>query len=290
MSTPGSIQPQALSASTTRRLRGIPRGWNGACKRFTTRPEVADSSRGVGTQTESAAGGGQGGLNSGLQQGNWGVLSVVQFTYLANHAPGDSGMPGQFTLGGFYDSNSFSSLSQPNATESGTYSLYSMFQQMVYRAGGGEQPARADRLGQGGLCAAIACQPHALFCGRWRELSGPLAWPRQRHCLSRGSLAGRSATPSPRPRPRPCWRRITSSPSRAGSPSRLICQVHHPAERQQRHQQRVGLGRTAGHESLAPTTTLTGLDGMGCVGSTGPPRRARSRGDIFFFFFFFFFL
>jgi hypothetical protein len=25
---------------------------------------------------------------------------------------------------------------------------------------------------------------------------------------------------------------------------------------------------------------LTGVDGMGCVGSTGPPRRARPRGDL----------
>ena len=60
---------------------------------------------GVFNTNQSAAGGGQGGLNFALQQGNRGVLSVVQFTYLANHAPGDSGMPGQFTLGGFYDSN-----------------------------------------------------------------------------------------------------------------------------------------------------------------------------------------
>jgi len=55
---------------------------------------------------------------------------VVQVTYLANHAPGDGGMPGQFTLGGFYDSNRFSSLSHPNATESGTSSLYGLLQQM----------------------------------------------------------------------------------------------------------------------------------------------------------------
>jgi porin len=91
---------------------------------------------GVFNTNQRSASGGKGGLTFAFQQGNRGVLSVVQFTYLFNHAPGESGVPGQFTLGGFYDSNRLSSLSQPNAIESGTYSIYGMFQQMVYRDGG----------------------------------------------------------------------------------------------------------------------------------------------------------
>ena len=91
---------------------------------------------GVFNTNLSSARGGKGGLDFALQQGNRGVLSVVQVNYLFNHAPGDTGLPGQYTLGGFYDSNRFSSLSNPNATESGTYSVYGMFQQMVYRDGG----------------------------------------------------------------------------------------------------------------------------------------------------------
>ena len=66
---------------------------------------------GMFNTNQSAAGGRKGGLDFALQQGNRGVLSVVQFNYLFNHAAGDIGMPGQFTLGGFYDSNRFSSLS-----------------------------------------------------------------------------------------------------------------------------------------------------------------------------------
>jgi porin len=91
---------------------------------------------GVFNTNPRAAGGAQGGLAFALQQGNRGVLAVVQGTYLANHAPGDRGLPGQFTLGGFYDSNRFGSLRTPNATESGTYGIYALLQQMVYRDGG----------------------------------------------------------------------------------------------------------------------------------------------------------
>jgi porin len=91
---------------------------------------------GIFNTNQTSAGGGKGGLDFAFQQGNRGALSVVQFNYLVNHAPGDTGLPGQFTLGGFYDSNRFTSLSNPNATESGTYSIYGMFQQMVYRDGG----------------------------------------------------------------------------------------------------------------------------------------------------------
>src|SRR5262249_37611246 len=91
---------------------------------------------GVFNTNRSAAGGGKGGLDLACQQGNRGALSVVQINYLLHHAAGDSGLPGQYSFGGYYDSNRFSSLRVPNATESGTYSVYAMFQQMVYRDGG----------------------------------------------------------------------------------------------------------------------------------------------------------
>jgi len=91
---------------------------------------------GVFNTNQSSALGGKGGLNFTFQQGNRGALSVVQVNYLFNDAPGDTGLPGQYSFGGFYDSNRFSSLSNPNATKSGNYSIYGMLQQMVYRDGG----------------------------------------------------------------------------------------------------------------------------------------------------------
>jgi porin len=90
---------------------------------------------GVFNTNQSSALGGKGGLNFTLQQGNRGVLTLFQVSYFLNHAPDDKGLPGQYSFGGFYDSNRFTSLSNPNATESGTYSVYGIFQQMVYRDG-----------------------------------------------------------------------------------------------------------------------------------------------------------
>jgi porin len=165
MSTPGSIQPQARSASTTRRLRAIPQGWNGACKRCTTLPPRWQLAAGVFNTNQRAAAGRQGGLNFALQQGNRGVLAVVQVTYLANHAPGDSGLPGQFTLGGFYDSNRLSSLSQPNATERGTSSLYGLFQQMVYRAGGASSQQGLTVWGEVAFAPKARVNPMPSFVG-----------------------------------------------------------------------------------------------------------------------------
>src|SRR5262245_43894078 len=90
---------------------------------------------GVFNTNQSSAGGGKGGLDFAFQQGNRGALSVAQINYLVNHASRDSGLPGQYSFGGYYDSNKFNSLKNPNATASGTYSIYGLFQQMVYREG-----------------------------------------------------------------------------------------------------------------------------------------------------------
>jgi porin len=90
---------------------------------------------GVFNTNQNSAAGGKGGLDFSIHQGNRGVLSVVQVNYLFNHAPQDAGLPGQYILGGFYDGNKYTSLSNANATESGTYSIYGMFQQLVYRDG-----------------------------------------------------------------------------------------------------------------------------------------------------------
>jgi porin len=90
---------------------------------------------GVFNTNQSSALGGKGGLNFSLQQGNRGVLSVVQVDYFLNHAPDDKGLPGQYSFGGFYNSNRFTSLKNPGSTKSGLYSIYGLFQQMIYRDG-----------------------------------------------------------------------------------------------------------------------------------------------------------
>ena len=90
---------------------------------------------GVFNTNQSSAAGAKGGLDFSFQQGNRGALSVVQANYLFNQAPEDVGLPGQYSFGGFYDGNRFTSLSNVNASEVGTYSIYGLLQQMVYRDG-----------------------------------------------------------------------------------------------------------------------------------------------------------
>ena len=90
---------------------------------------------------------------------------MIQLNYFFNHAPGDTGLPGQYSLGGFYDSNRFTSLSNPNSTKSGTYSIHGMFQQMVYRDGGagsqkgltvwGKPPSRQNQLSAPCLISSV---------------------------------------------------------------------------------------------------------------------------------------
>jgi porin len=83
-----------------------------------------------------AAAGAKHGVDFALQEGNRGVLTVGQLAYHLNQAPGSTGLPGEYVLGGFYDSDRFSSLAVPGGTVGGNYAVYVMFQQMVYRDGG----------------------------------------------------------------------------------------------------------------------------------------------------------
>jgi len=122
---------------------------------------------GVFNTNQSSARGGKGGLNFALQQGNRGTLSVLQVNYLVNHAAQDTGLPGQYTLGGFYDSNRFASLGNIPATESGTYSIYGLFQQMLYRAGGADSQQGLTVWGEASMApkASVNTLPYFLGVG-----------------------------------------------------------------------------------------------------------------------------
>jgi porin len=91
---------------------------------------------GVYNTNPFAAAGANHGVDFSLQQGNTGVLTVFQVNYRLNQAKTDTGLPGEYAIGGFYDTNRFSSLNPPPGTVSGNYAVYAMFQQMVFRDGG----------------------------------------------------------------------------------------------------------------------------------------------------------
>jgi porin len=90
-------------------------------------------SLGVYNTNPFAANGADHGVDFSFQQGNTGVLTVVQLNYRLNHAKTDTGLPGEYAIGGFYDSNAFNSLNPPPGSVSGNYAVYAMFQQVVYR-------------------------------------------------------------------------------------------------------------------------------------------------------------
>ena len=142
-----------------------------AIYQITPRFEVA---AGVFNTNLSSALGGKGGLNFALQQGNRGALSVVQVNYLFNDAPGDTGLPGQYSFGGFYDSNKFSSLSNPNTTKIGTYSVYGMFQQMVYRDGEAGSQKGLTVWGEAALAPKSTVNTMPYFVGGGLSYQGPL--------------------------------------------------------------------------------------------------------------------
>lgn len=144
---------------------------------------------GVFNTNQNSARGSKGGLEFSLQQGNRGALSVIQVNYLFNHASQDTGLPGQYSFGGFYDSNRFNSLSNPTMTESGTYSIYGMFQQMVYRDGGADSQKGLTVWGETAIAPKSRVNTLPYFLGAGLSYQG-LIPSRDNDIASAGVISG----------------------------------------------------------------------------------------------------
>jgi len=70
-----------------------------------------------------------------LQNGNKGALIMGQITYLHQQGPLDNGLAGEYTIGGFHDSNWVTNLAGSNQV-TGLSGLYAMGQQMIWRPRG----------------------------------------------------------------------------------------------------------------------------------------------------------
>ena len=132
---------------------------------------------GVFNTNPNSAAGAKGGLDFSLQQSNRGALSVVQANYFVNHASDDVGLPGQYSFGGFYDSNKFTSLSNPSASESGSYSIYGLYQQMIYRDGDARSRKGLTVWGEAAIAAKSSVNPMPYFIGGGLSYQG--AFPRR---------------------------------------------------------------------------------------------------------------
>ena len=65
-----------------------------------------------------------------------GVLVFAEAGYRNSQEDGDTGLPGEVTFGGYYDSSEFESFSDPGDERKGNYGLYALLDQMAYREGG----------------------------------------------------------------------------------------------------------------------------------------------------------
>jgi porin len=65
-----------------------------------------------------------------------GVLAIAEAAYHYNQQKGNTGLPGNIKVGGYYDSSKFESVSAAGGERTGNYGLYALLDQMVYREGG----------------------------------------------------------------------------------------------------------------------------------------------------------
>jgi len=68
--------------------------------------------------------------------GSAGYFVLGEAGYRLNSEKGDTGLPGRYRAGGYYDSNEYTSLTNPGRQQTGNYGLFVLGEQMVYREGG----------------------------------------------------------------------------------------------------------------------------------------------------------
>jgi porin len=75
------------------------------------------------------------GTDFGFGGSGTGYLAIAELGYLRNQAAGDTGLPGTFRFGAYYDSNLFRELADSSAKRRGNWGLYLLVDQVLYREG-----------------------------------------------------------------------------------------------------------------------------------------------------------
>lgn len=68
-----------------------------------------------------------------------GLISILQVAYRHNQAKRDMGLPGEYYVGSYYDSNRFEGLGDPTKARHGNYGLYFHMGQMVFAEAGSDR-------------------------------------------------------------------------------------------------------------------------------------------------------
>jgi len=96
---------------------------------------------GVYNNNPNSAAGADHGADFRWTEGNRGVFGMAQVSYLLfQGGTDDEGPPGQYSLGGFYDGNTYPVLPAGTPNVTGNWGLYAMFQQAVFQVGGPGSP------------------------------------------------------------------------------------------------------------------------------------------------------
>lgn len=67
--------------------------------------------------------------------GSAGYFVIGGAAYRLNSEKGDTGLPGRYRAGGYYDSNEYAFLNNSSRQQSGNYGVFLLGEQMVYREG-----------------------------------------------------------------------------------------------------------------------------------------------------------
>jgi porin len=74
-----------------------------------------------------------------------GVLAIAEAGYHWNQAENDIGLPGNATIGGYYDSSDFDSVDGSDMERDGNYGFYLLLDQMAYREGAADSDKGSDQ-------------------------------------------------------------------------------------------------------------------------------------------------
>jgi porin len=75
------------------------------------------------------------GTDFGFAGSSTGFLGIAELGYHRNQGEGDTGLPGNFRLGAYYDSNVFPKLADAKLKRRGNWGAYLLADQVIYREG-----------------------------------------------------------------------------------------------------------------------------------------------------------
>ena len=150
--------------------------------------------------------------------GSAGYFVIGEAAYRLNVEKGDTGLPGRYRGGGYYDSNQYASITDPTRQQTGNYGFFLFGEQIVYREGAAGSAVGLSVFGTFIYAPQERINPLPYFASAGAGYGGSCQGGKGTRRASRSTTAASAAT---------CRGRLTSwsssgrtpSPSRGGSRS-----------------------------------------------------------------------